>query len=241
MVCYTGTSGWTYKHWKGNFYPEKLAQKNWFAYYVQNFNAVEINATFYRKFRDEVYIRWKEATPENFRFVLKVPRSITHEKLLQATQIDIQLFCRQALLLGEKLGCVLLQLAPRTPYDLKLFEHAIESFDNRLKVAVEFRNKIWLNDAVKKILTIRNVAFCNADSPDSGLTDWLTSPVGYIRLHGKKNWYSYDYSEHELREIADVVAAYNKLGADTVFVFFNNDYHGNAPRNAKVFMSMVDL
>jgi uncharacterized protein YecE (DUF72 family) len=74
MTIRVGTSGWSYDHWRGGFYPDKLAKNRWFDFYAVRFNTVEVNATFYRRFKDSTYQNWRDRAPEGFRYVLKVPR-----------------------------------------------------------------------------------------------------------------------------------------------------------------------
>jgi uncharacterized protein YecE (DUF72 family) len=113
-----GTSGWTYADWKGTFYPQGLAQSRWFGYYSGLFSSVEINATFYRAFLPHAYLGWRERAPDGFLYAVKVPRSITHEKMLLDTTEEILRFKGSTSLLGDKLGAVLLQMSPDTPYDI---------------------------------------------------------------------------------------------------------------------------
>jgi len=227
-----GTSGWTYDHWKGLFYPEDLAKHRWFEYYASLFSTVEINATFYRTFKDQTYLNWRQRAPLGFRYVLKAPKTITHRKFLDDVADDIKGFWRSACLLDDRLGMILLQLAPSMPYDLDRLRQALLAFDDPGRVAVEFRHTRWFTDETRRLLGELGVAFCNADSPRIGLTDWVTSSLGYIRLHGRKRWYAYDYSALELQEIADTARRMMRSGAGTVYIFFNNDFEGYAPRNA---------
>jgi uncharacterized protein YecE (DUF72 family) len=101
-IFFIGTSGWTYDHWKGCFYPEKLPKKDWFDYYAHRFSAVEVNATFYRSFKDEIYQNWRERAPGGFGYVLKVPQLITHRKFLVDAEEDIKAFYRSCTILGDK-------------------------------------------------------------------------------------------------------------------------------------------
>ncbi len=227
-----GTSGWTYDHWKGNFYPSELTRKNWFNYYTDHFDTVEINATFYRRFEDQTYLNWAFKAPEHFQYVLKVPRIITHRKFLRDCELDIREFWRSAKLLREKLGLLLLQLSPQIPFAPGLLKKALSSFNDPKKVAVEFRNESWLNQETYNLLKKIGVVFCNVDSPRFSFIEWTTSDIAYIRLHGRKRWYSYNYTDHELEEIAEAARQLNNKGARKVYVFFNNDFEGYAPRNA---------
>jgi uncharacterized protein YecE (DUF72 family) len=227
-----GTSGWTYEHWKGSFYPDKLPKSHWFEYYTTLFDAVEINATFYGTFKDQTYHSWYNRSPEGFKFVLKAPRLITHRKYLVDCDELIKTFWRSASLLEDKLGLILLQIAPDMPFDLPLLKQSIQAFGNPSQIAVEFRHNQWNNDETKNMLQNIGAVYCNADSPRSQLNDWLTSDNAYLRLHGRKRWYSYDYSEEELQEIAGLAHRLTDKGARTVFIFFNNDFESYAPKNA---------
>lgn len=234
-----GTSGWTYGDWKGKFYPEKLPQGRWLEYYASHFPTVEINATFYRTFKDQTYEKWRERVPGGFRYVLKAPRFITHRKYLDDAQAQIEEFWRSASILGEKLGLVLLQIAPNTPYDLSRLETALQAFGDPSRVAVEFRNNQWVTPEMFALLRELKVVYCNPDSPVNHLTDVITSKVGYIRMHGRARWYLYDYSEAELQEITAAARRMVQNGARIVYLFFNNDYQSNAVKNAQRLIELL--
>lgn len=229
---YIGTSGWSYPHWRGLFYPEELPQSRWFEFYAEKFPTVEVNATFYRFFKDETYHKWRDKAPEGFRYVLKAPRLITHRKYLQNVAQDIRSFWRSATLLQEKLGVILLQLAPGTPYEPERLRTALLAFEQPERVAVEFRHKRWFTEETRALLQEVGAIFCTADSPRTDLMDWVTSRTAYIRLHGRTRWYTHDYSARELREIADLALKMSRQGAKTLYIFFNNDFEGHAPKNA---------
>lgn len=229
---YTGTSGWTYDHWKGDFYPQDLAKKRWFDYYAERFNAVEVNATYYRPFRDQTYLNWKERSPEGFAWVLKAPKTITHEKRLRDVEGQIAEFCRSAALLGGSFHMILLQVAPSQPYDPSLLHSALKAFSDPSRVAVEFRSDRWYNPEIEALLASLGAVFCCVDSPGHPLDEILTAPRAYLRLHGRQRWYSSDYSHEELAEIASLARRLAERGARQVYTFFNNDIGGYAPRNA---------
>lgn len=229
---FIGTSGWTYDHWRGGFYPQEIPKSRWFDYYAGRFNAVEINATFYRTFKDQTYLKWKTRAPQGFGYVLKAPKTITHRKLLREVEKDIQEFSRSAMLLGEKFGMVLLQVAPSQPYDTGLLMSALQAFVDPSRVAVEFRHPRWYNPEIENLLSSVGAAFCNVDSPRQDLTEILTSERAYIRLHGHEHWYASDYSAEDLGRIADLARRLVSRGAKEVYIFFNNDFEGYAPINA---------
>jgi uncharacterized protein YecE (DUF72 family) len=227
-----GTSGWTYRDWRGSFYPVGLAQKNWLEYYSQQFNCVEANATFYRTFADSTYQHWYQSTPDDFQFVLKAPRRITHE--MQLFQVNDQLvsFWKSATILGQKLGLILIQVAPNIPYDLERLRTALTAVEEPGRLAVEFRSPQWHTAEVDSLLRELGVVYCNADSPQSSLSEQITGKTAYLRLHGRTQWYAYNYSFDEIKEIAAAVVRMKTAGVEPIYIFFNNDYEANAPHNA---------
>lgn len=238
-TMYIGTSGWTYDHWKGNFYPPDLARSKWYDFYAQHFNAVEVNATFYRAFPDKTYLNWKARAPQNFGYVLKAPKAITHQKLLRGVEGDIQSFCQSAGLLGEAFQMILLQIAPHMPYDLGLLRDALQIFPDPGKVAVEFRHERWYNLEIEKLLASLGAVFCNVDSPARKLTEIVTTQRAYLRLHGRQNWYASNYSNEDLTGIAGLTERHVARGVRQVFIFFNNDFEGYAPVNAMRLSEML--
>jgi uncharacterized protein YecE (DUF72 family) len=104
---------------------------------------------------------------------------------------------------------------------------------------VEFRHQQWFTEEIKGLLKEVSSIFCIADSPKTKLMDWVTSNVAYIRLHGRTSWYAYEYSFQELREIAEFVENVVKPGVTTVYIFFNNDFEGHAPKNALSLSEML--
>ncbi|MFQ5772543.1 MAG: DUF72 domain-containing protein, partial [bacterium] len=179
-----GTSGWSYPHWQGPFYPNDWPKSRWFEYYSQKFKTVEVNATFYRTFKDQTYHKWRQRVSGDFSYVLKAPRLITHRKYLSDVKELIKGFWRSAALLENRLGLILLQLAPGTPYDPERLRTALLNFDDPGKTAVEFRHKKWFTEETRDLLKEVGAVFCTADSPKTELMDWVTSDVAYIRLHG---------------------------------------------------------
>ncbi len=238
-VFFVGTSGWTYDHWKGRFYPNELPKSHWFDHYASLFSSVEINATFYRTFKEQTYQKWKLRAPEGFGYVLKAPRLITHRKFLIDVEELERAFYRSCALLEGKFELILLQVAPQTPYDLPRLQKALLAFPDPRKVAVEFRRPEWFSAETLGLLQSVGVAICNVDSPNQELTSHLTSDRAYIRLHGRKHWYSYNYTDDELKEIADLARLLVQQGATKVYIFFNNDFEGYAPANALALKRML--
>ncbi len=238
-VFYIGTSGWIYNHWKGRFYPQNLPQKRWFDYYAGKFSVVEVNATFYGTFKDQTYNNWRERAPQGFGYVLKAPRLITHRKYLLGVEEDIRTFYCSCSLLEDNFQLILLQVAPNTPYDPPRLRRALSAFPDQSRVAVEFRRDEWFNLETLGLLQEVGAVICNVDSPRHKLADNLTSSRAYLRLHGRNNWYAYNYSNAELAEIADLAHSLVNKGAKQVYIFFNNDFEGYAPANAMTLQGML--
>jgi uncharacterized protein YecE (DUF72 family) len=239
MSIHVGTSGWSYEHWKGRFYPEDLAKSRWFEFYAKHFNSVEVNATFYRNFADTTYTKWRERAPEGFRYVLKVPRQISHRQKLNGVEALIKEFARSANLLGERLGLLLLQLPPHLPYQPERLEAALQAFGSPSLVAVEFRDEGWLTEEVFSLLQHQRANFCNPDSPQQSLSGKMTGRVGYLRLHGRRSWYTDEYTRDELCVIAETAHTMCREGADEVYIFFNNDTAAHAPMNASALIELL--
>lgn len=232
MEIYIGTSGWTFNDWRGAFYPEKLAKSKWFNYYSQLFNAIEINATFYRRFEQSTYEKWYNNAPEGFKYILKAPQTITHRKYLKNCLPEAEAFVSSALHLKEKLGGVLLQLHPNTKYNPEILDEVLKNFNLPGMVTVEFRNEKWLTEETTAVLTEHKAIGCNCQSPKLTKLDWITYETAYFRLHGRDKWYDYDYTDEELNEFAEIIKSFENNGVKKIFVFFNNDVNASSPRNA---------
>lgn len=238
---YIGTSGWSYPQWQGLYYPVGLAKARWFEYYCQHFNTVELNATFYRAFQDTTYDKWYHQAPDDFKYVVKAHRFITHRKLLHDVKDSIKRCWTSAHRLKEKLGLVLMQLSPNTPYDLSRLEQALTAFKNPQQIAVEFRDPSWYTPSTLQLLKKYHAVFCNSDSPDIALTDHITAKTAYFRLHGRGEWYTSNYSKSQLKQIATMITKIQKQGVQDVYVFFNNDCNAYAAKNALALRELLGV
>jgi len=169
-----GTSGWSYPHWQGIFYPADHPKSRWFEYYAGKFSTVEVNATFYRFFKDQTYHNWRDKAPENFKYVLKAPRLITHRKYLKDAQEQIKEFWQLASLLEDRLGLILLQPTPSTPYDPDRLKKALLAFGDPRKIAIEFRHNRWLTEGTRELL--QEVGSVFAPPILQKLSSWTGSP-----------------------------------------------------------------
>jgi uncharacterized protein YecE (DUF72 family) len=232
MPVYVGTSGWQYSHWRGIFYPGKLPQKDWFAYYAGRFQTVEVNNTFYRLPKAEVFQHWAEGSPPDFRFALKFSRYLTHIKRLREPSEPVERFLQAARPLGAKAGPLLLQLPPSFEIDLDRLDATLSAFPSHVKVAVEFRDDSWYAEEVRDVLVRHRAALCLADREEELVTPaWGTTNWGYVRFHWGKGRPDSGYRPPALRAWAERIAALWKPEQD-VFVYFNNDASACAIRDA---------
>jgi uncharacterized protein YecE (DUF72 family) len=211
-----GCSGFLYDSWRGTFYPETLNQKRWLSFYVEKFDTVELNVTFYRLLKKEAFERWYKETPANFSFSLKGSRFITHTKKLKDIELPLLTFFNTTAPLMEKLEVVLWQLPPNFKANIKNLEEFIEAIKlYPVRHAFEFRHKSWISSKILKILSAANIAVCMADWPD------FINELPYAT----------NYTVEKLKDDAKKIKDYMKLGKD-VYLFFNNDALGYAPKNA---------
>ncbi|HEX9636498.1 MAG TPA: DUF72 domain-containing protein [Acidobacteriota bacterium] len=183
MRAWVGTSGYSYAEWKGSFYPAELRADQMLRFYAQRFRAVEINNTFYRMPSSELLARWKQQVPEDFRFVLKAPQSITHRQRLQNSDATLAILFEKAGELGAKLGPILFQLPPQLRLDLPRLEAFVALLPPGRRAAFEFRHRSWFDDQVFEALRARDLALCIADGEVDGEIPLVaTASWGYLRL-----------------------------------------------------------
>lgn len=238
----TGTSGYSYSHWKEVFYPRDIPQSKWLEFYVQHFNCLELNVTFYRLPQKKAFKSWYRRTPEGFKFVLKGSRFITHIKRLKDCGEALKTFFDRARELKEKLICILWQLPPSLKFDCQRIEDFAGYLKNNYKNCLqsfEFRNETWFQDSTYSILKANNFNLCIADSPDYPCREVLTSNFAYLRFHGGKKLYTSEYSKDELELWAEKIKKWPKK-LKLLFAFFNNDASGFAIKNARQFRKILD-
>lgn len=226
-----GCSGFHYKDWRGQFYPEDLPQSQWLEFYARTFGTVEINNSFYRMPKENAVKGWYAQAPAGFRFTLKGHRYTTHMKKLKDPQESVKRFYHMADGLKEKLGCVLWQLPKNLHKDTERLEHFCTTLKPEYQNVIEFRHNSWWHTAVYDILQRHQTAFCILSAPDN-LPDALveTADFAYVRFHGTKEWYNYLYSANEMKEWANKIKT---LKAKKVYIYFNNDMHANAIKNGE--------
>jgi uncharacterized protein YecE (DUF72 family) len=230
-VIWIGTSGWTYKHWKGKFYPEKISQRLWLEYYAERFKTVELNASFYHIPKKNITEGWAQRTPPDFRFSVKVTRLITHIRKLENCDDIIEWFFKEMDPLKKKVLAYLLQLPPSfipTPDRLKNF---IGSLPHGNRYVFEFRDKNAFTGPLPEILSEQNIGFCIHDYRGIESPPIVTSDVVYLRFHGYGRQYAGSYPDDVLTDWSRKMKEWRDEGR-MVLVYFNNDLEGSAISNA---------
>jgi len=227
-----GCSGFHYKHWRGTFYPEKLAVKNWFNYYVEHFDTLELNVTFYRFPQLSTFENWYKNSSPDFRFSVKAPRLITHYKKFNDCKRLLDDFyntLNQGL--KEKCGCCLFQLPPSYHYTPERLEKITGNLDLTFRNVMEFRHESWCHEEVFRELSRHQISFCGMSHPELPSAIIQNSPLFYYRFHGLDQLYASKYSEEQLADFAAEVITHE--GIDEAYLFFNNDINTNAIYNAQ--------
>lgn len=230
-LIHIGTSGWSYGHWRGPFYPPELREDRWLAFYAAQLGSVEINNSFYRLPAPETLTGWRDAVPEGFVFSVKASRFITHMKKLKEPEATLAPFFARIAGLAPKLGPVLFQLPPRWRLDLPRLGRFLATLPAGYRHAFEFRDPSWWVAPVHELLARHGVALCIHDLNGVLSPMEVTGDFVYVRLHGPGSAYRGDYGEALLAAWADRCSAWAEQGRH-VFCYFDNDQAGYAALNA---------
>jgi uncharacterized protein YecE (DUF72 family) len=227
-----GTSGYVYRHWRGGvFYPPGLRPRDELTWYAGRFRTVELNNPFYRPPSSDTFARWAGAVPDDFTFAVKVTRVVSHYRRLRGATEPLDRFLEQAVALGPKLGPLLVQLPPQFPLDRRALEEFLATLSPSHRWVLEVRHPSWQVPAVYEALASRGVALCvpvgGAVQPDLVTTAGFT----YVRMHSGRAPGG-RFEDEELKGWARRVRALARSGKD-VYVYFNNDREGHAPRDAE--------
>jgi uncharacterized protein YecE (DUF72 family) len=217
-----GTSGFSYKEWRGSFYPAGLAADAMLRSYAERLSTVEINNTFYRLPRASVLEAWAAQVPEHFRFALKASRRITHFRRLRDAGDETAYLLRTVATLGARLGPILFQLPPNLPKDLPRLEAFLAQLPHGTRAAFEFRSPSWLDDAVFDLLRARGASLCIADRGDDGEPETpvvATAPFGYLRLR---------HERYTPEDLADWAARIGAPPWQEAFAYFTHEQEGPA-------------
>ncbi len=238
-----GTSGWDYPEWEGRVYPRRRVPDK-LRYYSDLFPIVEVNSTFYRLPPSSVAASWARRTPSRFKFAAKFPQTITHDRKLVGAEEELKHFLQvvRPLQEADKFVAALLQLPPSLPFEPATVRAFYESLPRDLPVAVEFRERTWLQPESLDLLREFHLAYVVVDEPHLPISLQVTAPFAYVRWHGhgERIWYDYTYSESEL---AAWVPRMNELAgrAETIYGFFNNHFRGDAALNAQSLSEQLGL
>jgi len=231
VKLWVGTSGYSYKAWLGNFYPERLAAKEMLRFYAARLPAVEINNTFYRLPKESVLQGWAEQAPAEFRFVLKAPQRITHIKRLKDSASEVDYLFRVAAVLGSKIGAMLFQLPPYLRKDLEKLQNFLSILPGDRAVAFEFRHPSWFDDEVFSCLKERNCALCTAEMDETETANVVpTATWGYVRLRRSS------YSRDDLMNWKERILLQQWNHA---YIFFKHEDEGIGPKLAAEFLDLA--
>jgi uncharacterized protein YecE (DUF72 family) len=226
-----GTSGWEYRHWRGRFYPTDLAKDRWLEHYVDQFDTVELNNSFYRLPEAETFAAWRDRLPDGFSMAVKASRYLTHMKRLSEPREPLERFWSRARRLGVHLGPVLYQLPPRWRRNPERLAEFLDRVPTNHPQAIEFRDPSWYHEDVDRLLRDAGIALCLHDMAGSERRGPPVGPFVYLRFHGSSGRYAGGYTAQHLAAAADRIADWASGGL-ACWAFFNNDPDAHAIRDA---------
>ena len=230
MKLYVGTSGYSYKEWKGSFYPEKISAGEMLSYYASHLPAVELNNTYYRLPQPGTVENWRAQVPENFRFSVKAPQSITLYRRLKDAGPQTKQLLDTVSVLEDRLGAVFFRLPEDMKKDLKRLESFLKKLPADTPAAFDFRHPTWFDDEIRELLRSHNRVLVVSDTDDSPISHIdKTADWGYVRLRRAQ------YSKIELAEWVKRIRAQKWK---TAFVFFKHEDKGTGPKLAAQFINL---
>lgn len=231
MKLHVGTSGYSYKEWKGNFYPEDLPAKEMLSYYSRKLPAVEINNTFYRMPQPAMIENWRDQVPASFQFSIKATQRITHIKRLKNCAEETRYLLETASLLGERLGVVLFQLPPNSKKDSERLKDFLDSLPATVRAAFEFRHESWFDDETFALLRAKDCALVVSDTDEKPLHEIIsTAGWGYLRLRRVV---------YEQNDLAEWMGRVQDQEWKDAFVFFKHEDEGTGPKLAAQFIDLA--
>ncbi|MGK5032067.1 DUF72 domain-containing protein [Janthinobacterium sp. MDT1-19] len=228
-TLYIGTAGWNLSSAAASHFP---LDGSHLQRYARVLSCVEINSSFYRPHQSATYARWAASVPEHFRFSVKLPRSITHERRLRDGTAELERFAGEVMQLGSKLGCVLVQLPPSLRFEADVaaafFSALRQRFDGML--ACEARHTSWFEAGATELLTMQRITRVRADPPAGQPGPHVpTTSAAYFRLHGSPRIYYSDYPADYLANLATSLQEQTQTGS---WCIFDNTAAGAALFNA---------
>ena len=230
MNLYAGASGYSYKEWKGRFYPEDLAAKDMLRYYAAKLPAVELNNTYYRLPQRDMIENWKAQVPENFRFSVKASQRITKVKRLKDAMPETKYMLDVVSALDDRLGAIFYRMPEDMENDLKRLASFLKQLPPQPRAVFDFRHPSWFDDDVRDLLRSENRALCISDTDELPVSRIdKTADWGYVRLR------RVNYSTADLR---DWISRMKDQDWKTAFVFFKHEDEGTGPRLAAEFINL---
>jgi uncharacterized protein YecE (DUF72 family) len=225
-----GTSGYSFKEWKGTFYPADLKADGMLAFYATKFATLEINNTFYRLPKENVLREWASQVPENFSFAIKASQKITHyTRLKPESESMVQFLLKNTALLGERLGPILFQLPPNLRKDVPRLQNFLSYLPADRRYTFEFRHESWFDEDTYSILRDRDIAMCVSESAELACPLVCTASWGYLRLH------KLDYDQAGLEGWAKRV--FSQSNWNDAYVYFKHDEgEGSGPPAVEAFV-----
>lgn len=237
-----GTSGWSYDHWNRVLYPADTPAKARLAHYVDEFDTVELNGSFYRWPSDTTFTGWCGQLPDGFTMSVKAHRGLTHYRRLRSPEAWTPRFEQYWQLLGNHNEALLVQLHPAIERDDDLLAGFLTQLPRQIRVAMELRHPSWHVPAVYALLERHGAAYVVMSGPGLACCPVATSDLVYLRMHGPGDdhdrMYAGSYSDDELHRWAGQIRQWDRNG-HRVVVYFNNDLGGHAVRNARKLKQLV--
>jgi len=232
VTILVGTSGWQYRHWRYRYFKRGTPQNRWFEQVMRDFRTVELNVTFYRLPKAEVFAGWYDRSPADAVITVKASRYLTHIKRLKEPQEPVARLMDRVEGLGDKLGAILLQLPPTLQRDVDLLDATLACFPAGTRLAVEPRHHSWWDPGTREVLERRQAALVWADSFGKAVTPlWRTTDWGYLRMHEGAAQPHPRYGQAALRTwLHRLTETYPRLDS---YVYFNNDHGAAAIRDAE--------
>ncbi|HUS18663.1 MAG TPA: DUF72 domain-containing protein [Terriglobales bacterium] len=235
---FIGTSGWHYKHWLGNFYPAKLPASKMLAHYLQHFDTVELNNSFYRLPNIETLEAWRKNTPKDFVFAVKGSRFITHNKKLKEPHHALENLLPRIDVLKKKLGPILFQLPPAWRLNELRLEEFLHALPKYHRYTFEFREPSWHTPRVLELLREYRASYCVYDIGGYHSPIEVTTDFAYIRLHGPGDKYQGSYSHEALARWAAWIHDWSSR-LTAIYIYFDNDQAGYAAQNALTLKRLI--
>jgi uncharacterized protein YecE (DUF72 family) len=209
---------------------------------VQQFDSVELNASFYHWPRPASFAGWRRRLPDGFTLSVKAPRGLTHARKLYAPEPWVERLTASWHELGERSGVLLVQLPPQQQRDDARLDYFLARLPSWMRVAVEFRHGSWVDESVFAVLEHHQVAYCVVSGAHLPCVLRSTAPFVYLRLHGPDHQHLYagSYSDTDLHWWAGRIREWAASGQD-VYAYFNNDGGGNAVRNARTLRAVLGV